>query len=229
MSVSTTKVAYFEIDRAPIGSGVLYRATEAHALAETIAEVADVTIPDFSMPVRNLSGGNQQRLVARREMRIARRLLVAAYPSRGLDIGAIASMHRYFASLRDEGVAVVIDRGHVGHDQLLAARNMVLGRAAQDKRLMAVRPNGMEDAPQYHLDIDREKANALGVSVADINTLVNGALGSIYVNQFMRDDRVKQVYIQGMPSSRMVPVDRSRGRHPVRTAHSASWRMFWPR
>ncbi|MCE0742879.1 efflux RND transporter permease subunit [Acetobacter sicerae] len=99
------------------------------------------------------------------------------------------------------------DRGHVGHDQLLAARNMVLGRAAQDKRLMAVRPNGMEDAPQYHLDIDREKANALGVSVADINTLVNGALGSIYVNQFMRDDRVKQVYIQGMPSSRMVPVD----------------------
>ncbi|BCI67002.1 efflux RND transporter permease subunit [Acetobacter aceti] len=99
------------------------------------------------------------------------------------------------------------DRGHLGHDRLLAARNMVLGRAAQDKRLMAVRPNGMEDAPQYHLDIDREKANALGVSVADINTLVNGALGSIYVNQFMRDDRVKQVYIQGMPSSRMVPVD----------------------
>ncbi|MCH4090203.1 efflux RND transporter permease subunit [Acetobacter sp.] len=99
------------------------------------------------------------------------------------------------------------DRGHLGHDKLLAARNMVLGRAAKDKRLMAVRPNGMEDAPQYHLDIDREKANALGVSVADINTLINGALGSIYVNQFMRDDRVKQVYIQGMATSRMAPVD----------------------
>ncbi|NHN88145.1 efflux RND transporter permease subunit [Acetobacter conturbans] len=99
------------------------------------------------------------------------------------------------------------DRGHVGHAKLLAARNMVLGRAAKDKRLMAVRPNGMEDAPQYHLDIDREKASALGVSITDINTLIEGALGSIYVNQFMRDDRVKQVYIQGMPSSRMQPVD----------------------
>ncbi|MBV1835833.1 efflux RND transporter permease subunit [Acetobacter estunensis] len=99
------------------------------------------------------------------------------------------------------------DRGHVGHEKLLAARNMVLGLAAKDKRLMAVRPNGMEDAPQYHLDIDREKANALGVSVADINTLVEGALGSIYVNQFMRDDRVKQVYIQGEPSARMLPID----------------------
>ncbi|NHN84723.1 efflux RND transporter permease subunit [Acetobacter musti] len=97
------------------------------------------------------------------------------------------------------------DRGHVGHAKLLEARNMVLMKAAQDKRLMAVRPNGMEDAPQYHLDIDREKANALGVSVADINTLIEGALGSIYVNQFMRDDRVKQVYIQGTPPSRMVP------------------------
>ncbi|MFT8718006.1 efflux RND transporter permease subunit [Acetobacter sp.] len=101
------------------------------------------------------------------------------------------------------------DRGHIGHQKLLAARNMVLGRAAKDKRLMAVRPNGLEDAPQYHLDIDREKASALGVSITDINTLIEGALGSIYVNQFMRDDRVKQVYIQGMPSARMVPVDLS--------------------
>jgi simple sugar transport system ATP-binding protein len=60
------------------------------------------------MPVGNLSGGNQQRLVARREMRIARRLLVAAYPSRGLDVGAINSMLRYLVELRDAGVAVVL-------------------------------------------------------------------------------------------------------------------------
>ncbi|GBR05953.1 efflux RND transporter permease subunit [Acetobacter oeni] len=101
------------------------------------------------------------------------------------------------------------DRGHLGHAKLLEARNMVLMKAAQDKRLMAVRPNGMEDAPQYHLDIDRAKANALGVSITDINTLIEGALGSIYVNQFMRDDRVKQVYIQGTPASRMLPEDLS--------------------
>ncbi|WP_086645050.1 efflux RND transporter permease subunit [Acetobacter sp. DsW_063] len=99
------------------------------------------------------------------------------------------------------------DRAHLGHAKLLAARNMVLGIASQDPRLMAVRPNGMEDAPQYHLNIDREKANALGLTNADINTTIEGALGSIYVNQFLRDDRVKQVYIQGIPESRMLPVD----------------------
>ncbi|GAL99206.1 multidrug efflux pump acriflavin resistance protein AcrB/AcrD/AcrF [Acetobacter tropicalis NRIC 0312] len=99
------------------------------------------------------------------------------------------------------------DRGHLGHQKLLDARNMVLGLAAQDKRLMAVRPNGMEDASQYHLDIDREKANALGITIDDINSTIEGALGSIYVNQFTRDDRVKQVYIQGVPEARMLPAD----------------------
>ncbi|GAN64375.1 multidrug efflux pump acriflavin resistance protein AcrB/AcrD/AcrF [Acetobacter indonesiensis NRIC 0313] len=99
------------------------------------------------------------------------------------------------------------DRGHLGHEKLLAARNMVLGLASKDKRLMAVRPNGMEDASQYHLDIDREKANALGITVDDINSTIQGALGSIYVNQFTRNDRVKQVYIQGTPEARMMPDD----------------------
>jgi len=99
------------------------------------------------------------------------------------------------------------DRGHVGHAKLLAARNMVLGMAAKNSHLMAVRPNGMEDSPQFKLNIDREKANSLGVSNDDINTEIEGAFGSIYVNQFMRSDRVKQVYIQGEPASRMTPSD----------------------
>lgn len=99
------------------------------------------------------------------------------------------------------------DRGHLGHQKLLAARNMVLGLASKDHRLLAVRPNGMEDASQYHLDIDREKANALGITIDDINTTIEGALGSIYVNQFTRNDRVKQVYIQGDMDSRMLPQD----------------------
>ncbi|AZV39471.1 multidrug efflux RND transporter permease subunit [Komagataeibacter xylinus] len=102
------------------------------------------------------------------------------------------------------------DRGHLGHTKMLAARNMVLGMAAKDRRLTAVRPNGMEDAPQFQLDIDREKANALGITIADINTTIEGALGSIYVNQFLRDDRVKQVYIQGEPDARMIPDDLSK-------------------
>ncbi|SFJ10735.1 ABC transporter ATP-binding protein [Celeribacter neptunius] len=77
-------------------------------LAREIAKAAEVMVPDFAMPARNLSGGNQQRLVARREMRIADKILIAAYPSRGLDVGAINTMMRYFVELRDQGVAVVL-------------------------------------------------------------------------------------------------------------------------
>ena len=101
----------------------------------------------------------------------------------------------------------LVDRANLGHEKLLAARNQLLGLAAQDHRVAAVRPNGLEDASQYQLVIDRNKANALGVSNADINTLIEGALGSTYVNQFMREGRVKQVYVQGEASSRMLPDD----------------------
>lgn len=102
------------------------------------------------------------------------------------------------------------DTGHLGHDALLAARNQILREAGQNSRLAAVRPLGMEDAPQFSLDINRERANALGLTNTDINTTLEGALGSIYVNQFMRNDRVKQVYIQGEPWARMTPEDLNR-------------------
>jgi multidrug efflux pump len=101
------------------------------------------------------------------------------------------------------------DRGQLGHEKLLAARNQLLGMASQTPGLIAVRPNGLEDAPQYRLDIDREKANALGVSVSNLDTTIQGALASEYVNQFMRGGRVKQVYIQGDAGSRMLPSDLS--------------------
>ncbi|AOX19956.1 efflux RND transporter permease subunit [Kozakia baliensis] len=99
------------------------------------------------------------------------------------------------------------DNGHLGHEALVNARNTLLAKAAQNPLLQAVRPMGMEDQPQFHLDIDRERANALGVSNTDINTTIEGAFGSIYVNQFMRSDRVKQVYIEGEPWARMRPDD----------------------
>ena len=99
------------------------------------------------------------------------------------------------------------DRGHIGHAALLAARNMVLGKAAKNKLLQAVRPMGLEDQPQFKLDIDRERANAQGVSNDEINTTIQGVFGSIYVNQFMRSDRVKQVYIEGEAWARMSPDD----------------------
>jgi simple sugar transport system ATP-binding protein len=97
-----------EYDKAPVSIGNWFRPRAAAALARTIAAAAEVTVPDFEMPVRNLSGGNQQRLVARREMRIAGKVLIAAYPSRGLDVGAINTMMRYFVELRDVGVGVIL-------------------------------------------------------------------------------------------------------------------------
>ncbi len=92
----------------PVGWKGWFRPGAAKALARVIAAAASVAVPDFAMPARNLSGGNQQRLVARREMRIASKVLVAAYPSRGLDVGAINTMMNYFVELRDAGVAVVL-------------------------------------------------------------------------------------------------------------------------
>ena len=97
-----------EYDKPPVSRGSWFRPRAATALARMIAEAAAVTVPDFAMPVRNLSGGNQQRLVARREMRIADKVLIAAYPSRGLDVGAINTMMRYFVELRDAGVGVIL-------------------------------------------------------------------------------------------------------------------------
>ncbi len=92
----------------PVTVRGLYNPRAAGSLAKKIAAVAEVTIPDFGMPIRNLSGGNQQRLVARREMRVAAKILIAAYPSRGLDVGAINTMLRYIVELRDAGAGIVL-------------------------------------------------------------------------------------------------------------------------
>ncbi len=99
------------------------------------------------------------------------------------------------------------NRGGLSHTAFLAARNKLLALAAADPRLVAVRPNGLEDAPQYVLDIDREKADAFGVTNADINTTVQAAFGSAYVNQFTLRGRTKRVFLQGEVSSRMEPSD----------------------
>jgi multidrug efflux pump len=99
------------------------------------------------------------------------------------------------------------DRANIGHDGLLAARNQLLGMAAQDKRLMAVRPNGQEDTPELKLDIDLAKAGALGVSQADINQTIQTGWGATYVNDFIDKGRVKKVFVQGEAPSRMVPED----------------------
>ncbi|MEA2775709.1 MAG: multidrug efflux pump [Acetobacteraceae bacterium] len=99
----------------------------------------------------------------------------------------------------------LLDRGHAGHAKLMAARNQLLAAAAKDPRLMAVRPNGLNDEPQYTIAIDQEKANAQSLSIADINTTLSAAWGSAYIDDFIDRGRVKRVYIQGEASSRMLP------------------------
>src|SRR5690606_34292826 len=93
------------------------------------------------------------------------------------------------------------------HDQLLAARNAILGMAAQDSRLAGVRPNGQEDTPQYRVIVDHAQAGALGVSVAEINSTMGIAWGGSYINDFIDRGRVKKVYVQGEADSRMMPAD----------------------
>ncbi|KAI5915157.1 efflux RND transporter permease subunit [Thauera sp. 2A1] len=99
------------------------------------------------------------------------------------------------------------DRAGIGHKALIDARNQFLGMAAQDKRLVGVRPNGQDDTPEYQLDIDHAKAGALGVTVADINDTLSTAWGGIYVNDFLDRGRIKKVYLQADAPARMTPED----------------------
>jgi multidrug efflux pump len=99
------------------------------------------------------------------------------------------------------------DRNGLGHDQLMEARNQLLGMATGNPKLVAVRPNGQNDTPQFKLDIDDVRAGALGVSVADANSVLATAWGGTYVNDFIQNGRVKKVFVQADARYRMVPED----------------------
>lgn len=101
----------------------------------------------------------------------------------------------------------LIDRGGLGHDKLMAARNQLLGMAAHDSKLIKVRPNGLEDVPEYRIDVDWEKAGALGVPINSIHSTISAAFGSAYVNDFIQGGRVKRVYVQADAQYRMLPSD----------------------
>jgi hydrophobe/amphiphile efflux-1 (HAE1) family protein len=125
----------------------------------------------------------------------------------------------------------LVDNGNHGHQALMNARNQMLGMIAQDPNLAMVRPNGLEDTPQYQLEIDQDKAVALGVSLADINSSLATDFGSAYVNNFIDKGRVKKVYVQGDAPFRMLPSDLSRwyvrnsqsGMVPFAAFSHASW------
>jgi len=123
------------------------------------------------------------------------------------------------------------DRAGMGHDALLAARNQLLGMAGKSKVIVGVRPDGLEDAPQLQVDIDRDKALALGVSFDAINTTISAALGSAYVNDFPNAGRLQRVVVQADAPARMQPDDllrlnvpSSRGQSvPLSASASTRW------
>ncbi len=129
------------------------------------------------------------------------------------------------------------DRGGLGHDKLMEDRNQLLGMAKKNPKLVAVRPNGQDDAPQFKLDIDDVRAEALGLSPTDINNVLTTAWGSSYVNDFIQNGRVKKVYLQADAKYRMQPedIDRWYVRNakgdmvPFSAFSSARWQYASPR
>jgi HAE1 family hydrophobic/amphiphilic exporter-1 len=104
----------------------------------------------------------------------------------------------------------LLDRGGLGHTDLMAARNQLLGMAAKESVLTKVRPNGLEDVPEYRIDVDWRKAGALGAPITSIHNTISAAFGSAYVNDFIQGGRVKRVYAQADAPYRMLPGDLER-------------------
>jgi hydrophobe/amphiphile efflux-1 (HAE1) family protein len=101
----------------------------------------------------------------------------------------------------------LLDRGGLGHEALMAAQYQLLGIVAKDPRLTAVRPNSMDDVSEYRIDVDREKAGALGVPISSIHRTISAAFGSAYANDFIQGGRVKRVFVQADAPYRMLPKD----------------------
>ncbi|HQI82015.1 MAG TPA: efflux RND transporter permease subunit, partial [Deltaproteobacteria bacterium] len=101
----------------------------------------------------------------------------------------------------------LLDRGGLGHAALMDARNQLLGVVAQDSRVKSLRPNGMEDVPEYRVDVDWDKAGALGLPITAVHRTISASFGSSYVNDFVKGGDVKRVYIQADAPYRMQPKD----------------------
>ncbi|ABW68698.1 efflux RND transporter permease subunit [Desulfosudis oleivorans] len=129
------------------------------------------------------------------------------------------------------------DRGGIGHEKLMAARNQLLGMAFADPRLTRVRPNGMEDVAQYRIDVDWDRAGAMGVPINAIHNTIAASFGGAYVNDFIQGGRVKRVYAQADAPYRMLPEDlerlyvrnRSGTMTPLSAFASGNWEYGSPR
>lgn len=129
------------------------------------------------------------------------------------------------------------DHAGLGHSKLMEARDQLLQLAGQNPQLSRVRHNGLDDSPQLQIDIDQRKAQALGVSIDDINNTLSTAWGSTYVNDFLDRGRVKKVYVQAGATFRMLPEDinkwyvrnKSGGMVPFSAFATSHWEYGSPR
>ena len=101
----------------------------------------------------------------------------------------------------------LLDRGGLGHQELMKGQYQLLGMISEDPRVIKVRPNSMPDVPEYRIDVDWEKAGALGVPITSIHSTLSAAFGSAYANDFIQGGRIKRVYIQADAPYRMLPTD----------------------
>lgn len=146
---------------------------------------------ETSQSVKSMAGRIMQRFATHKDAKI-----FALIPPAIMELGTATGFDFF-----------IQDTQAKGHEALMATRNQFLSEAAQDPRLTSVRPNGKEDEPQYQLVVDDEKARSFGLTIEDINSTLSAAWGSSYVNQFIYQDRVQKVYIQGKASSRVTPED----------------------
>lgn len=131
----------------------------------------------------------------------------------------------------------LVDLAGLGHDALMEAQGQMLGMAAKNPLLASVRPNGLADTSVYQIDVDQEKASALGLSLADINASLSTILGSTYINDFIDKNRVKRVMLQGDAPFRMLPEDVNRwyvrnlqgGMVPFSAFSTAFWKLGSPK
>jgi HAE1 family hydrophobic/amphiphilic exporter-1 len=131
----------------------------------------------------------------------------------------------------------LLDRGGLGHETMMRLRNQFMGLVARDPRLTKVRPNGLDDVPQYRVDIDWERAGMLGVPISSIHNSLSAAMGSSYINNFIQAGRVKRVYVQADAPFRRQPADlekihvRNRDGHmvPFSSFATAHWTSGSPR
>ncbi|VFQ43287.1 efflux RND transporter permease subunit [Desulfoluna butyratoxydans] len=146
---------------------------------------------DRDMSVMEIAGQINQAM-----SRVKDAMIFAFFPPAIIDLGNASGFDLQ-----------LIDYVGAGHEKLMEARDQMLSQARQNPKLVGVRPNGLDDVPMYKIELDMEKARALGLSIGEINASLQTAWGSAYVNDFMDNGRVKKVYVQGQAEDRMQPSD----------------------